>query len=61
MTFLGTRHRQRAIGRSIGWIEIHDQGVCITLLAVDREISNRLLEECPETGLSSASVGQEKE
>jgi hypothetical protein len=28
----------------------------ITLLAVDHEISNRLLEKCPETGLSSASV-----
>lgn len=54
--FLGTRHRQRAIGRSNRLSEIHDRCVCITLLAVDREISNRLLEKCPETGLSSASV-----
>lgn len=44
------------IGRSNGWSEIRDRCVCIALLAVDHEISNRLLEKCPETGLSNASV-----
>ena len=44
------------IGHSNGWSEIHDRCTCITVPAVDHEISNRLLEKCPETGLSSASV-----
>ena len=44
------------IGHSNGWSEIHDRCTWFSLLAVDREISNRLLEKCPETGLSSVSV-----
>jgi len=44
------------IGHSNGWSEIHDRCTWFTLLTVDHEISNRWLEKCPETGLSSASV-----
>jgi hypothetical protein len=44
------------IGHSNGWREICDRCTWFTLLAVNHEISNRLLEKCPETGLSSASV-----